>query len=255
MTMQAQPTEEEMDLLVAYALEILEPEEIERVTKLLRERPQLQHTLAELRQTTDLLPYALPDAAPAPDLRQRTLDRALNRASAPNAPEKRLPVARSWRGWLFGLGGLASAAFALAVAAFIQVGTLQNELATTQRTLATAQAYQEVVAQVVAQPIALAELSGASGRATVLRTTEGEVLVAAQLPTLPAERVYQLWLIEGQGAPVSTGIFQVNREGYGLITLNPGRSIAGATLAITNEPAPGSPGPTTDVLLAGVIET
>jgi anti-sigma-K factor RskA len=244
-----------MDLLVAYALEILEPEEIERVTKLLRERPELQHTLVELRQTTDLLPYALPDAAPAPDLRQRTLDRALGRGSALPAPAQNQSVPRLWRGWFVALGSFASGLFLLAIVAFLQVGTLQNELATTQRTLATAQAYQEVVAQVVAQPIALAELSGTSGRATVLRTAAGEVLVAAQLPTLPAERVYQLWLIEGQGAPVSAGVFQVNRTGYGLITLNPGRSIANATLAITNEPAPGSPGPTTDILLVGVIET
>jgi anti-sigma-K factor RskA len=254
MTMQPQPTEEELDLLVAYALEILEPEEVERVIRLLRERPDLQRTLAELRQTSDMLPYALPEATPAPDLRGRVLANATGQPASRVSPAPARP-ARSWRGWLIGLSSLAGGALALAVAAFVQLGALQGELTATQRTLATAQANEQIIAQVVAQPVALAELSGDGGRATVLRTAAGEVLVAAQLPALEANRVYQLWLIEGQAAPVSAGVFVVNNQGYGVLTLDAGGSLAGATLAVTNEPAPGSPGPTTAVLIAGVIES
>jgi anti-sigma-K factor RskA len=250
--MQTPLNDEDMDLLVAYALDALEPAETAKVTRLLRERPELQVTLDELRSTAGLLPYGLPEAAPPPDLRQSVLAHAVGRpAPQTSAPKPAQAPAR--RGWLWGLGGLATGALAVAAAFAVQLGGLRGELAVAQQSLATAQASQQQLAQVVAQPVALAELNGDAGRATVLRTSDGELLVAASLPQLEAERVYQLWLIEGQAAPVSAGIFTVDSAGTALITLETGRDLSGATLAVTNEPAPGSSGPTTDILIAGTI--
>ena len=252
--MQTPLNDDDMDLLVAYAFDALEPAEAAQVARMLRERPELTATLSELRSTVGMLPYGLPEAVPPPDLRQRALAHASAQPSTQVSGAAKPGQAVPRRGWLWGLGGLAGAAFAAALAFAIQLGGVRGELATAQQSLATAQSGQQQLAQVVAKPVALAKLRGAGGRATALQTAEGELLVAASLPNLELGRVYQLWLIEGQAAPVSAGVFIVNSQGHGLLTLNVGRLASGATLAVTNEPAPGSRGPTTDVLIIGTIE-
>lgn len=247
------------DLLVAYALDALEPAEHERVRRLLLERPELQATLDDLRATVGKLPYGLAPAAPPPELRRRVLDHAVGRTVRPAPAEARAgKPAAAIRTWLFGLGGLAAALLVALITTLGQISGLQSELAAArqqrdqaQLIAATAQAATQQFAAVVAQPVALAELSGASGNGTVLQSADGNLILAADLPPLAAGRVYQLWLIEGENAPVSGGVFTVGADGYGFLTLAAGSPIAGATLAVTDEPAPGSPGPTSEILLVG----
>jgi anti-sigma-K factor RskA len=247
------------DLLVAYALDALEPAEHERVRRLLSERPELQATLDELRATVGRLPYGLAPAAPPPELRQRVLDHAVGRTARTAPAEARAGgPAATIRTWLFGLGVLAAALLVALITTLGQISGLQSELAVArqqrdqaQLIAATAQTAAQQFAAVVAQPVALAELSGAGGRGTVVQSADGNLILAADLPPLAGGRVYQLWLIEGQNAPISGGVFTVGTDGYGLLTLEAARPISGATLAVTNEPAPGSPGPTSDILIVG----
>src|SRR5262245_53832820 len=100
------PPDDILDLLTAYALGVLEPDEIPRVSALLEEQPELRATLAELRATADMLPFGLPEASPPADLRQRVLDHATGRstAAAPASAPRR--VANRMRGWVLGLSGL-----------------------------------------------------------------------------------------------------------------------------------------------------
>jgi anti-sigma-K factor RskA len=249
------------DLLVAYALDALEPAEHARVRRLLADRPDLEATLAELRATASKLPYGLPQTAPPPELRRRVLDHAVGRTPPPApAAERRKPQAATIRTWLFGLGGLAAALLVALITTLGQISGLQNELALARQQrdeaqfiAATAQAAAQQFAAVIAQPVALTALSGAGGRGTVLQSADGNVILAADLPPLAAGRVYQLWLIDGAAAPVSGGVFTVDADGYGFLTLDAGRPLAGATLAVTNEPAPGSPGPTSAILIVGEV--
>ena len=75
------PPDDILDLLTAYALGVIEPEEIARVSALLDEQPELRATLAELRATADMLPYGLPEASQparrAASARARPRDRTL----------------------------------------------------------------------------------------------------------------------------------------------------------------------------------
>src|SRR5688500_15851762 len=100
--------DETLDLLTAYALDALGPDEIAQVSSLLDERPELRATLAELRATANQLPYGLPEAIPAPELRQRVLDYATGRAPA-HVPATSVRLAGRVRVWLLTLGGLAAA--------------------------------------------------------------------------------------------------------------------------------------------------
>jgi anti-sigma factor RsiW len=234
-------SEEQLDLLTAYALGALEPEEMARVGALLQERPELQTILAELRAAADLMPYAL-DASPPEELRQRTLDRALGRSVA-SAPAKPIRSPR-WAA-LFG---------ALAGALAVVVALLWSQLAATQAELARTREAQNRVVAVLAQPNALVQLRGAGGNGAIVRRADGTVVMAVKLPGLSAGRVYQLWLLRGKDAPAPSDTFVVDQDGMALVTLG---SDAGAltadTFAITNEPHGGSSAPTSDILLVGSV--
>jgi hypothetical protein len=165
------------------------------------------------------------------------------------------------RGWLYALGGLAGAALVALAITLGQLGGARGELAQIRQQLDQAELQidaltreREQIAQAVADATELARLEGPGGGASVLRAADGELLLAAQLPPLASGQVYQLWLIAGQEAPVSGGVFTVGGDGVGVLALGPGAAASGLTLAVTAEPGPdGSPGPTTDVLIIGEL--
>lgn len=242
--------DDQLDLLTAYALDALEPEEIVRVSALLEQQPELRVTLAELRATLGLLPLALEEAEPPPDLRRRTLDFAVGRT--PAAHPASAPIRERLRRWTYALGGLAGALLVALVVMVNQLSGTQAELVRVQAELALAQDTQRQVAQIIQQPGALVTLAGAGGQGAIVRRDDGALVLAANLPALQAGRVYQLWLIEGQNAPASGGIFTVDQQGLALVTLPSGsQALAADTFAVTDEPDPGSSGPTTPILISG----
>jgi anti-sigma-K factor RskA len=242
--------DDDIDLLVAYALGTLTPDEAAEIGRLLERRPELRVTLAELQETADRIPLALPPAEPPPELRQRTLDYAVGRVR--RAPAQGLPAVQRLRRWIAGLGMLAAAAAMLAGLAWVQLAAARADLQRAQAELATLRLAQQQLVAIAAQPQALVALSGRAGSGSVVRAADGTTVVAARLPALDPGRVYQLWLIAGNGAPVSGGTFTVNEQGYGTVVVPASPQALGAdTFAVTNEPAPGSPAPTSPILIAG----
>jgi anti-sigma-K factor RskA len=240
------PQDEILDLLAAYALDALEPEEITRLHRLLAERPELRDTIAELRATANQLPYGLPEAEPPAELRQRVLDYATGRAERKPAAPARHPR----RGWLIGLGGLAAAAVVAAAIGWGQVAGLRGEL-----TQARAELVRSREDLATAQAV-IARLEGATGQGAMVRTTEGGTVFVVKLPRLQPSRTYQLWRIEGENKPKGAGLFTVDQQGYGVFDLASGQQLQpGDTVAVTDEPAGGSPQPTNQVLIAGQIQT
>jgi len=252
-----------LDLLTAYALNTLEPEEIANVVALLREQPELRSVLAQLRATADQLPYALPEVEPPADLRQRVLDRATGRAQPARQAAPTRPTSRA-RGWMLAFGSLAALAIIAVVITWAQLTSAQSELARTQSELIQVRSeleqrqtqQQQVVNTLLeAQTIATLDDTGSgNGSGKLVRAADGRAVLAAQLPPLQPGRVYQLWLIQGQNAPVSAGIFRVDQQGHGLLTLAPAQQdLLADTVAVTDEPDPGSAGPTTKPLIAGKL--
>jgi hypothetical protein len=77
------------------------------------------------------------------------------------------------------------------------------------------------------------------------------LLVVHGLPELPPNRVYQVWVIAG-GRPASAGLLRPGGATTPMVTLE--RDLTGVqTVALTVEPAGGSPGPTTPIVLAGEV--
>jgi anti-sigma-K factor RskA len=65
------------------------------------------------------------------------------------------------------------------------------------------------------------------------------------------DRTYQLWAIDG-GAPQSIGLMEPADDGSATVTV-PFDADASSQLAITIEPAGGSPAPTTDPVMTAEV--
>jgi anti-sigma-K factor RskA len=131
----------------------------------------------------------------------------------------------------------------------------EGGLAVAQRAAAHAQSALSVMAapdlarvELAPQPAAAA----ARGRAFWSRS-QGLVFTAANLPPLPADRIYQLWIVTAQ-APISAGLITPDPSGSvtAVFETSPdvGQPVA---MAVTLEPAGGVPSPTGDKVLVGTV--
>jgi hypothetical protein len=79
------------------------------------------------------------------------------------------------------------------------------------------------------------------------------VLVLHGLAPLPADETYQLWLIPpANGAPLPAGLLEIDQEAPAWITVQiPANAQDFATVAVSVEPAGGSPAPTGPIVLLG----
>jgi len=91
-------------------------------------------------------------------------------------------------------------------------------------------------------------------KAYVNRVRRTMMLSAGLLDTLPAGRAYQVWFIVG-GKAVPSVTFRPDSAGRALLRDVPLPAGAVAATAITQEPAGGSPAPTTPVLFVGKLTT
>lgn len=79
------------------------------------------------------------------------------------------------------------------------------------------------------------------------------ILSVADLAPAPEGRTYQLWGIPEGEDPVSLGLFDTNPDGGGIFVLTVPEDIEFAVGAVTEEPAGGSPQPTTTPFLVGAV--
>ena len=95
-------------------------------------------------------------------------------------------------------------------------------------------------------PLGDAESGRQIGRVVVAPGTGGLAVVTSSLDSPPAGRTYELWAIRSDG-PAPIGTFEPGTDGTSLVATTT-RLDAASALAITEEPAGGSPQPTTPIL-------
>jgi anti-sigma-K factor RskA len=245
------------ETLSAYALGALPGGEAADVQRHLGVCPACRAEASELAAVVGVLPAVCEPAEPPAGLRERVLAAARTELDAPAAPPplrtvapapdgSTAPVARPtpvrrtatiWRPWL-----LTAAAAALAVGVGFSNVVLRGELREREAQLDVYESANRVLA--LAGP---AEQQG--GRVVLVEPAAGRspTLVVDRLPALPPDRAYQVWVIRG-GQPVSAAVLPP-AEGPRLVELR--ESLAGAqTVAVSVEPAGGSPSPTGPVVLA-----
>ena len=80
------------------------------------------------------------------------------------------------------------------------------------------------------------------------------VLIVQNLPSLPQDRAYQIWLGRGDRQRDNGGVFRVDEQGFGLVSITAPRPFtAYQRVGITEEPAGGSPGPTSPRVIGGTL--
>lgn len=243
--------DEIQEMLPAYALGALEGDDAARTEAHLTTCDTCPSVLEQYRSVAVALAASPPSARPPRDLKARTMQRVLA-AEKPRTPARAaartiLPKSRSWF-----VPALVGAALVFALAA-LGMDVWQNlELGRqiqSQRDMMTVLAYEQGTAQVVR---GTSQAPDSVGRLYLDTDSTVAALVTVNMPPLPGNRVYQVWLTSADGHKASGGVFQIDAEGNGLLLVRaPQRLNNYVQVGVTAEPAGGSSAPTAEpVLLA-----
>jgi anti-sigma-K factor RskA len=271
------------DLLPAYALGALDPEDYVRVEGYLAAHPEARQQVEELRETLSVLALSAPPLAPPPGAKLALLARVEQLAAPAHAagprplavvpptshPEGavrpfRGPTAgqnRRDRGWRTALAAVAAAIIlgliGWNVALQRQVGSVQHEVT---------DLHGQIVAQ--ADSVALGHLVGDEAFARPLSSSAASdgpysssggpsgylysdpagkvgLLNCYWMPIIDKDHVYQIWLVRADGTRDNGGTFTVDARGNASVVIKSMSDFNTYTsVGVTTEPKGGSSGPT-----------
>lgn len=270
------------ELLALAALDALSPSERRALETHLTTCAECTRELAELREGAASIGAALPARPMAPERESRMRARLLARAeadregvtpirkapAAPSAtpPSSASPVRPTFVRWL------AAAALLLAVGAIAydinlrsvvqRLSDARSQLRDSTTVLAQRLAQQQaIVAGLTGPGVKVIDAAATSARQPYARMfwdqpTSRWTFVAYNLPATAPGHTYQLWLITRDQKKVSAGTFSPEPNGSAIVRATyPLASDSLAAIALTNEPAGGSPQPTSAPFLVGAAKT
>jgi anti-sigma-K factor RskA len=200
----------------AYALGALEPDEAERFKAHLEDCVICRDELTAFQQVTDALPMAAPQHTVPRALRRRVLSQVRTEAAGDTRVAARTGprIRPAWAGALAG-------AVAVAVAVVIVVGSGSST-------------------RVISASVGDAQLRISGGHAE---------LIVNRLPQPASNHIYEVWLERAGGQPQpTTALFGVTHNGTADVGV-PGNVHGVSEVMVTQEPAGGSPHPTTDAVI------
>jgi hypothetical protein len=238
--------EELQDVFELYSLALLEGEEKSEVeAHLARGCETCQKRLKDALAVNAVILASVPQTAPAARLRRRVL--------------AGFGVERPGWGWL----GAFAAALMLVVTLWLSVQERrrENELADARREAIQVGAERDRLLQafqILNQPetkrVNFGEGLPQPPRGNIfVHSKLGVLLIASNLPALPAGRTYEMWVIPtATSAPRPAGLFQANAQGSA-INLLPGPFDSLYAVAVSVEPEAGSPAPTTTPIVVAPV--
>jgi anti-sigma-K factor RskA len=239
------------DDLALYALGSLDGEQMQSLEEHLEGCASCRRELELLRGDMSLL--ALTTSGPKPPARSR------GRLLAAIAKEPRLPgvastpVPERRRHSWGALGWVAAAAVALVSIALLRQNSNLQQTIVALRTQFSDQGTKleeanQTVATLLDPDATRIELVAAGhkpeprGKAIYQRRNRNLIFFASNLPALPAEKIYELWLFPANGgAPIPAGLFKPDARGSATVVNPPlPEGIEAKNFAVTLEPASGS---------------
>lgn len=234
------------DVFELYSLALLEGEEKSEVeAHLARGCETCQRRLKDALAVNAMILASVPQTAPAARLRRRVL--------------AGFGIERPGWGWL----GAFAAALMLVVTLWLSVQERrrENELADARRQAIQVAAERDRLIQafqILNQPetkrVNFGEGQPQPPRGNIfVHPKLGVLLIASNLPVLPAGRTYEMWVIPtATSAPRPAGLFAANAQGSA-INLLPGPLDSLYAVAISVEPEAGSPAPTTTPIVVAPV--
>jgi anti-sigma-K factor RskA len=247
--------------LALYALEALTGEDRARVEEHMATCAACRLEVEQLRRDAALL--ALSAAGPRPPQRakQRLMD-ALTRE-----PRASRVVEDAGRRSRWGVLGWAAATAVLVLAAALwkenmalkaTLASAGSEAAESRREMEELRKIAAPILEPDAQRVTLvAEKAPAQpqGKAFYLRKRNSLVFLANNMPALPAQKTYELWLIPTSGNPIPAGVFKPDAHGSATV-VNPPLPVGveAKAFAITVENEAGAATPTMPIVMMGAGE-
>jgi anti-sigma-K factor RskA len=91
------------------------------------------------------------------------------------------------------------------------------------------------------------------GKAIYVRNSGMLMFIATDMPKLPPQKAYELWVIPATGTPIPAGVFRPDARGSATVFRPPlPAGVEAKTIAITVEPEAGSPAPTSKPVMVGI---
>ncbi|CAN5365161.1 hypothetical protein BH23CHL1_BH23CHL1_23560 [soil metagenome] len=229
--------EDPLDELELYVLDLLDDDEHEQVEARIAGSDELRRRVRELRGTLGSLAFTLEPMEPPAGLRERIQEQA----RAESGPLRLVPAAEEHAEeptslfnsmpWVWA----AAAVFALAL-----VGALVF-------------AADDGLGELEVYPVATTDASaGAVGQVRVRQGAQQATLDLTGLQSPPPGQVYQVWMIEAEGAPIPNVTFVPDANGEAHLIVR-GNLNDAQIIAVTTEPPGGSLAPTTDPLLVSEL--
>jgi anti-sigma-K factor RskA len=241
--------------LALLALGSLTGEERTLLEKHLEECAACRRELEQLRGDMALMAMSVGGPKPPARARQRLLDAI--------AHEPHRTSLRARRAWWTLARWYAAAALALLAGWFWRqsdqlsqrVARLESQSAEQQAQLQQAR---EVVATLTATDALVVPVTAPNtppqpqGKAIYVRDKARLIFVASNMPALPPQKAYELWLIPVQGAPIPAGVFKPDARGSAIVIHPPlPAGVEAKAFAITVEPEAGSSSPTMPIVMMG----
>lgn len=238
------------EVLALYALGSLEGDERSTLEKHLEACASCRHELELLRGGLGMLALTTAGARPPARSRQRLMSAI---AREPRTPVAVAAPARPRRSWWGAVGWASAAALVLlSIGLLQQNSSLQRNLVSLRVQFAAQgsnlQQANEIVSTLLDPGAKKIELVAAGskprprGKAIYQRRNRSLIFFASNLPPLPAEKIYELWLFPANGgSPIAAGLFKPDAHGSATLVNPPlPEGVEAKNFAVTLEPESGS---------------
>ncbi len=261
------------DDLALYALDALTGDDRAQLEKHLATCAECRLELEQLRGDGALL--ALSTVGPKPPVRakQRLMEAVAKDASVvptlaqeprkDGAPSSVTTQHRSWWPWL----GWAATAAVIVFAASLwkeNIALKSGLVAASSEAVRSARELDDLrrIAAPIIEPesqrvtlVSVKTPPQPQGKAFYLKNRNSLVFVANNLPPVPPQKAYELWLIPVQGAPIPAGVFKPDAHGSATVVNPPlPAGVEAKAFAITVENESGSSAPTSAIIMMGTGE-
>ncbi len=242
-------THEEMgEMYEMYGLGLLERDELAEIDGHLRSGCDVcQAGVRRAAATNSAILSFAPDVAPPKRLRTRVL------AS--------FGVQRPAWGWIAGWGAATAGLLIATLWYSTEVQRTESELAVARRQvkqsaseLTRVQSVLEFLNSPDTRQVTFGKGQQQPPRGTVLVNPQsGVLLIASNLPSLPAGKTFEMWIIPKGGAPKPSGLFRSDAQGSAVHLARGPVDASTSAVAVSVEPESGSAAPTTTPIVVAPV--